>query len=275
MNPLRPPSGVDDPMLALVGKPGSPLADAVLWQLTVSAVTAITGDYRRVTFSGPGLEHLRFRPGQDLMLRIPGTEERPTNRRYTIRAADPKAATVTVDMVVHGDGPGARWAADAAPGDSLDAIGPRGKVVLDDSAEWHLFIGDETALPGMSIMAESLPAGVPGVMVVELPKHVGGHDPALSADQTLESIWIERGDAEPGEAVHLTEAAERVPFPPGRGHGYVAGEMKVVRAVATALADRGFDRSAIDAKAYWRRDGANAPHGEPLDPDHPRPQSRR
>jgi NADPH-dependent ferric siderophore reductase len=47
--------------------------------------------------------------------------------------------------------------------------------------------GDETALPGMSIMAESLPAGVPGVMVVELPEHVSGHDPQLSAEQTWTS----------------------------------------------------------------------------------------
>ena len=207
-------------------------------------------------------------------MRIPGPDAGLTNRRYTIRAADPKAATVTVDLVVHGDGPGAQWAAKAAPGDGLDAIGPRGKVVLDDAADWHLFIGDETALPGMSIMAESLPPDVPGVMVIELPEHVDGHDPHLTADQVLAIRWIERGDAEPGEAARLVAATEQVSFPHGRGHAYVAGEMNVVRAITTALAARGFDRSAIAAKAYWRRGGANAPHGEPLDPDQPRPDRR-
>ncbi len=266
---------VDDPILALVGKPGGPLADAAVWRLTVSAVTPITVDYRRVTFDGPGLEQFAFRPGQDLMLRVPGPDAGLTNRRYTIRAADPKAATVTVDMVVHGDGPGARWAARAAPGDGLDAIGPRGKVVLDDVADWHLFVGDETALPGMSIMAESLSPDLPGVMVIELPEHVDGHDPQVAADQDLAIRWVERGGAEPGEAARLVAAAEQVSLPQGRGHAYVAGEMKVVRAVTTALAARGLDRSAIDAKAYWRRGGANAPHGEPLDPDQPRPDRRR
>jgi NADPH-dependent ferric siderophore reductase len=54
----------------------------------------------------------------------------------------------------------------------------------------------------------------------------------------------------------------------------VAGEMKVVRAVTAALTARGLDRSAIDAKAYWRRGDANAPHGEPLDPDQRRPDRR-
>jgi NADPH-dependent ferric siderophore reductase len=241
---------VDDPLLALVGKPGGPLADAELWSLSVLTVTSITADYRRVNFEGPNVEQLRFRPGQDLMLRIPGPEDRITNRRYTIRAADRSAATVTVDMVVHGDGPGARWAADAAPGHRLDAIGPRGKIWLDEAADWHLFIGDETALPGMSIMAEVLPAGAPATMVVELPDHVGGLDPQLGDDQHVAITWIERGDAQPGEPTRLVAVAEEIPFPPGRGHAYVAGEMKVVRSLAAALAARGLDGSAVDAKAY-------------------------
>ncbi len=265
---------VDDPILDLVGKPGGPLADAALWSLTVSTVASITSDYRRVTFEGPGLDQLRFRAGQDLMLRIPGPQQRTTNRRYTIRRADPQASTVTIDMVVHGDGPGARWAGDAAPGHGIDAIGPRGKIWLDDSAEWHLFIGDETALPGMSIMAETLAAEVPGVMVVELPKHVADHDPALASDQGVTITWIERGDDEAGEPARLVAAAEQIALPPGRGHAYVAGEMRVVRAVAGVLQARGLDASAVAAKAYWRRDSANAPHGEPLDPEGPRADSR-
>jgi NADPH-dependent ferric siderophore reductase len=265
---------VDDPILALVGKPGSPLADAALWRLTVSTVIPITDDYRRITFDGPDLERLSFRPGQDLMMRIPTAGQGVTNRRYTIRAADPTAATVTVDMVVHGDGPGAQWAAVAAPGDEIDAIGPRGKVTLDDSADWHLFVGDETALPGLSIMAESLWPDVPGVMVVELPKHVDGHDPHVGADQAVTFTWVERDGSEPGDAARLVAAAQQVSLPHGEGHAYVAGEMKVVRAVTDALVARGLDRSAIDAKAYWRRGGANAPHGEPVDPDQPRPNRR-
>ncbi len=264
---------VDDPILAMVGKTGGPLADAALWSLTVSHVAPITDDYRRVTFEGPGLEQLVFRPGQDLMLRIPAGPDRPVNRRYTIRAADLGASTptVSVDMVVHGDGPGARWAGAAAPGQTLDAIGPRGGVFVAEDADWHLFVGDETALPGMAIMAESLPPGVPGIVLVELPTHAAGHDLHLADGQNVSVTWIERGDAEPGEAGRLVAALKDVPLPTGRGHAYVAGEMKVVRAVVRALATRSLEGPAVNGKAYWRRGGANAPHGEPLDPDRPRP----
>jgi NADPH-dependent ferric siderophore reductase len=123
-------------------------------------------------------------------------------------------------------------------------------------------------------MAESLARDVPAVMVIELAEHVAGHDPEVPADQPLVIRWVERGDAEPGGAAGLVAAAEEVAFPPGRAHAYVAGEMKVVRAVTGALTARGINPSAIDAKAYWRRGGANAPHGEPLDPDRPRPNRR-
>jgi NADPH-dependent ferric siderophore reductase len=266
---------VDDPILAMVGQAGGPLADATLWSLTVAHVDPITDDYRRVTFEGPDLGQLVFRPGQDLMLRIPTADDRAMNRRYTIRSADLAASTptVSVDMVVHGDGPGARWAGAARPGHTLEAIGPRGGVFVDDEADWHLFVGDETGLPGMSIMAESLPPGVPGILVVELPAHVAGHDLRLAEGQDVSVIWIERGDAEPGDAHQLVAAVKDAVLPAGRGHAYVAGEMKVVRAVVRELADRGLEGPAVNGKAYWRRGGANAAHGEPLDPDRP-PRAR-
>jgi NADPH-dependent ferric siderophore reductase len=253
----------------MVGRPGGPLADAAIWEMTVVRVETIAEDYQRVIFGGGGLDRLTYQAGQDLMLRIPSLEERPINRRYTIRSSDPATGTIAIDMVVHGDGPGARWAAEAVPGDLLEAVGPRGKVVVDDEADWHLFIGDETALPGMAAMAESLSPGVPGVVIVEVARHVPGHDPELAADQDVRVLWLERGDAEPGLPDLLVPAAEQVELPSGIGHAYVAGEMKVVRSVGEILASRGLEGSSVALKAYWRQGGANASHGEPLDPDRP------
>ena len=174
-----------------------------------------------------------------------------------------------VDMVVHGDGPGARWAAAAAPGDTLEAIGPRGQIVVDEAADWHLFVGDETALPGMAAMIESLPPQVPGVMIVELPARADGHDPEVGSDQDVQVTWIERATPNPGDAARLVAAVASVALPSGRGRAYVAGEMRVARAIATALAARGLERDQIATKSYWRRGEANASHGEPLDPDRP------
>ena len=125
--------GTDDPMAAsmervleMVGRPGSPLADAALWHVVVLGNEALTEDYCRLTFGGPDLDKFAYRPGQDLMLRIPTSQGMLTHRRYTIRRAERRQRTLDIDVVVHGDGPGARWAANAEPGAELDTIGSTG-----------------------------------------------------------------------------------------------------------------------------------------------------
>jgi NADPH-dependent ferric siderophore reductase len=57
--------------------------------------------------------------------------------------------------------------------------------------------------------------------------------------------------------------ATDIALPPGRGHAYIGGELRVVAAVRQVLADRGLARDQLSAKAYWRRGVANAAHGEP------------
>ena len=53
---------------------------------------------------------------------------RPVRRRYTIRDLDPARQRLTMDIVRHGDGPGESWVRAARPGDTIEGIGPRGKI---------------------------------------------------------------------------------------------------------------------------------------------------
>ena len=254
-------------ILQSVGRSGTPLADASLWHLVVAGNEELSAACGRITFAGPELRSLVYRPGQDLMLRIPTGEGKVTHRRYTIRRADRHLGTVEIDIVLHGDGPGARWAAAAEAGAALDAIGPRGSIGIVDAADWHLFIGDETALPGMLAMAEVLAPHVAATVVAELPHATRGHWPDLAEGSDVDLRWIERGDAPPGQADWLLGTASSLRWPGrGRGHAYVAGEMQVVRAIADLLEERGLGRDQVSSKAYWRRDRANAAHGEPLSP---------
>src|SRR5580692_10837176 len=98
-----------DRMLEMVGQPGGPLADAALWALEVTEAGPLTPSFRRVVFTAPGIADLRFAPGQDLMLRVPLGAEKVVNRRYTIRRFDPTQGTVTIDVSLHGAGPGTDW----------------------------------------------------------------------------------------------------------------------------------------------------------------------
>ena len=64
-----------------------------------------------------------------------------------------------MDVSLHGAGPGTVVEGAATAGDRIDAIGPRGKITLRPNADWHLFVVDETGLPGALAMVEALPAG--------------------------------------------------------------------------------------------------------------------
>jgi NADPH-dependent ferric siderophore reductase len=266
-DPVRPDAGIGDPdlddrILAMVGRPDGPLAGTALYELEVIGAHALTPRMRRVELTGPTLGELDHRPGQDLMFRIPVPGlARPVNRRYTIRALDALAPRLTIDAVTHGDGPGAHWFAAARPGDRLDAIGPRGNVVPVTGVDWHLFVGDESALPALLVMAEALGVGDRAVLVAEVAD--AAEEQATSACSVLDLHWVHRGAAEPGRSTVLVDAVAALDLPDGTGHAYLGGEARIVGAVRRTLVDRGFAAERISPKSYWSAGLANAAHGEP------------
>src|SRR3984893_6255844 len=128
--------------------------------LVVASVEDVTPHMRRIELTGPSLEAFEYFPGQDLALPVVRGDGSVVRRRYTIRRFVPERRLIDLDFVMHGDGPGIRWAQAARPGVAVEAIGPRGKIGLNPNAKSHLFAGDATAVPGSLAMIEALPAGV-------------------------------------------------------------------------------------------------------------------
>lgn len=248
---------LDDPFARLTGS----LAGASHWQLEVVATTEVSPHLRRVEFTAPGLGALDYRPGQDLMLLVAVDGNRPVRRRYTIRGLDRDRDLLTADIVLHGDGPGARWARAARPGVTVAGIAPRGKVFPAQDADWHLFVGDESALPATAVMAESLPASTPVLVVLEVPEPADQQP--ISTAASLTTVWLARNGRPAGEPEALVNAVATLPLPTGRGHAYLAGEARVVAALRDVLAGRGLAGEQVSPKAYWGRGRANASHGEP------------
>lgn len=176
----------------------------------------------------------------------PTGEARPAIRTYTVRRFDALAGELDVDFVLHpGHGPGAAWARDAEPGSWVGVSEPGGRYVPDPAADFHVVIGDETALPAVATVLDALPAGVPALAFLEVAD--AGEEQPLPGAVT----WVYRGDREPG--VPLTGAVTAAAFPPGRGQAWLSGESACVKDLrAHLLAARGFDRRAIYATGYWR-----------------------
>jgi NADPH-dependent ferric siderophore reductase len=182
-------------------------------------------------------------------------------RRYTIRSHDRAAGVIAVDVVLHGDGPGARWAATARPGARVEAIGPRGKITVVPDAAWHLFVGDESFQPAAFAMTEAAPAASSALLVLEVDGP-GDRQP-LHAPALDRITWVHRDGAPPDSGAGLVAAVEALALPDGTGHAYLGGEMRVVARLRRLLADRGLAREQISPKPYWRAGVANAAHGEP------------
>jgi NADPH-dependent ferric siderophore reductase len=253
-----------DRMLDLVGRPGGPLAGATLWHLEVVEAGALTPTLYRVVLTAPGLDGLHYMPGQDLMLRVPQGSDRVVNRRYTIRSFDATRAAVFIDLSLHGAGPGTDWIRGARIGDQIEAIGPRGKITLRENADWHLFVGDETGLPGALAMIEALPSASRATALLEIDTPADEQQPDSRQTPRLDLHWLHRsGRSAPGDASLILEALADVALPAGLGHAYVAAEAGVVRRVQGLLTERGLPPDQISAKAYWRRGLPNAEHGEP------------
>lgn len=248
---------LDDPFAVLAG----PLAGTRRLSFEVVAAEQISPNVRQITLTAPELEGFTYAPGQDVMLLVAAQGDRPVRRRYTIRSLDRADFRLSVHVVLHGDGPGERWVRAASPGDRIEGIGPRGKITTSPSADWHLFIGDESAMAAIFAMTESLPGDADATLVVEVPGPADEQE--LLAPARTRLSWLHRLGGRAGDPALLTAEAVAVELPPGDGRAYVFGEAKVVLALKQVLADRGMREDQIAAKAYWGRGRANAGHGEP------------
>jgi NADPH-dependent ferric siderophore reductase len=252
-------AGLDDPFAQLAG----PLADTRKLHFEVVSSTRLTPHMQRIELTAAELDGFSYRPGQDVMLLVAADGRRPVRRRYTIRLLDLARQLLTIDVVLHGDGPGERWVRLTQAGDRIEGIGPRGKVFPSVSADWHLFMGDEAALPAILAMTESLPGDADATLVLEIPS-ADDEQEVLAPARTRVS-WLHRLDrqaGDPASSVLVAEAAD-VELPPGNGHAYLLGEASVVLALRERLAARGLPADQVSPKAYWGRGRANGGHGEP------------
>ena len=149
----------------------------------------------------------------------------------------------------------------ARAGDKVEGIAPRGKITIVPEADWHLFLGDHSALAAIAAMTEALPGDADATLVIEVP---GPEDELeILAPARTRLSWLHRLARQPGDPALLTAEAAEVELPPGNGHAYVFGEAATVSAVRDVLAARGLRPDQVAPKAYWGRGRANAGHGEP------------
>jgi NADPH-dependent ferric siderophore reductase len=166
---------------------------------------------------------------------------------------EPDTRRLTIDFVVHGEvGVAGAWAVHAERGSVLVLEGPSGGYRPDADADWHLMVGDESAIPAIAASLALVPAGA--LAIVRILCDGPEHELDLTSPGTLAAAWVHRlGDGRDDEL--LAETVRDIPFPRGRVHAFIHGEAVAIREIRKhLLVDRGLSRGDMSCSPYWRRD---------------------
>ncbi len=217
-------------------------------------------------------------------------------RTYTARrvVAGGPVPELEVDFVLHLDadgrgGPAGEWAARAQPGERLTLLGPNRHHPDPGGFEWRppqpaagatqrvLLVGDETALPAVASILETLPEQYAGEAIVEIPCIEDAQE--LRAPRGVRVTCLPRNDRTRGaatlQALAATSPGTHAGAVPDHGvdqtdddvlwetpsvsaaaglYAWVAGEASVVKEVRRALVGpHGLPRDQVAFMGYWRQ----------------------
>lgn len=225
--------------------------------------------------------------------------ERGHMRTYTVRElrGSGSGTRLVFDVVLHegATGPGAIWATDAQVGDRAVVLLPRrghpfgGIEFLPGDATRLLLVGDETAVPAVCSVLETLPDNARGLAVLEVPgaddvlplRHPAGvevrwlpREGRPRGEAAQEAVYTHLGaDLEPDldvvdevdpdlwETPSYSSSGEQVETPAAREdsgpyqglYAWIAGESSTVTALRRHLVrDLDIDRRQVSFMGYWR-----------------------
>jgi NADPH-dependent ferric siderophore reductase len=176
-------------------------------------------------------------------------------RDYTPTGHDPQRGELTLEFALHAEGAATDWARQAKVGMDAVIAGPRGSMVVPTDYDWHLLVGDLSALPAITRRLKEFGPGARVSVIVEIA-HVGDVR-QFDSQAEVDIKWVPSGD-------ELLAAVRALQLPVGEGYIWAAGEAATMKALRAVLAEeKAHPKEAMRVSAYWKR-GASDFH-EKLD----------
>ncbi len=249
----------------------------------VVRVHRLTPHFVRVVFAGHELEGFATKgPAEHLKVHLPSPgeskvalpewgpdgpiltkdQQRPVNRTYTPRKWDVETGELTVDFLLHGEGPGSTWAQQARPGQVVAVSQqPGGAYKVDAEAEWYLIGGDEAALPAVGTLLEALPPTGSAHVFVEVANEA--EEQELKSPAQFQLTWLHHGGAAGTVGRRLEHAVREFRFPEGRGQVWIGCEAVVMRDIRRHLLnERKMERAQAHTQGYWKYGAMNHPDND-------------
>jgi NADPH-dependent ferric siderophore reductase len=229
---------------------------------TVQRIERLTPRMLRVVFGGGNLAGFNWNgPAAHIKLILgpigADPEVRPVSRTYTPRHFDAARGELTVDIVLHGEGPASAWAAQAQVGQPMTIGGPGRSYAVDAQAQWLLVAGDESAIPAIATILEVVPDAVRTEVLIEV--NDAADEFVLAPPRGNVHIrWLHRSTARAG--VDLAAAVSAFGRPAGEGRIYVACEADAMRAIRRhLLVDQALPREWVTTRGYWKQGATDHP----------------
>lgn len=219
----------------------------------ITVAEQVTPAMRRIRLETDEPVAFPYTPGQHVRIQLKDPLSvsgilRPaeTLRTYTIWDFERQALELRIHLY-EGDGIGLEWARTARPGDRVTFWWPQGDFFTRE-ADFHVFIGEETASAAFGPMIRALGASaeVYGVLEGEAPEH----DLPVPAPRPL--TRVHRHGAQAASSGVLLAAVAELDLPTGSGAAYVAGEARTCQMVRDFLVrERSWPRTSIKVKPFW------------------------
>ncbi|MFD2967280.1 siderophore-interacting protein [Sphingobacterium bambusae] len=212
----------------------------------VTQIEDVAVGLRSVRFEGSFANMKKdFIPGNVIEFRISDTEF----RHYTPSYFSREKGICEVFFYLHDKGPGSRWVEGLREGDTLDLLGPGGKIKYDLSCRTHLAFGDETSLGLLRcISSEAENRGDRFVGIAELDDG-HAHWPQLLGLKAS-SVCLSGGKAGVDAIGKLQELLE-AGMDSERTAVYLTGNARSILSLRKFLLEHGFSRRQVHTEPYW------------------------
>ncbi|ACZ29276.1 FAD-binding 9 siderophore-interacting domain protein [Xylanimonas cellulosilytica DSM 15894] len=177
---------------------------------------------------------------------------RPVCRSYTVREHRPELRELDIDFVAHGDtGVAGPWAQKAQPGERVVLLDQGVGFEPAPGTDFHLFAGDESALPAIGGILRDLPRDARGLAVIEVPDAADAQD--VEAPDGVEVRWLPRTDPQArAGSLALAEVRAFTPADPATLSAYLVGEQALPTEGRRHLVAHGVPKDRITFIGFWR-----------------------
>ena len=218
--------------------------------VTVTRIERLSPGFVAITFGGESLANFVSLSFDDhVKFMVPDSSGSLQRRDFTPRHFDLQRRELTLEFALHEHGPACQWARDAKLGDTAVIGGPRGSMIIPLDYDWHVLVGDASALPAIHRRLEELPAGSHARVIAHVNNSADQRQFASAA--SLDVQWVHSHD-------DLLRAVHGLVLPVGDGFAWGAGEASVMAQVRDVLlTHQQLPLASTRISAYWKQGTAD------------------